>query len=279
MWDLLICMKKCILLFFIVLFAMSCDDGDFDVPSFVFSSNVQKCGDLILYNISDDSKEVLILNLAENDTIFFITPQVNASFPLTNKISYRVFNTNVSSSYFCQDIPPVSPSIIEEWNGSGTLIVNNTINSDDNDGVQELDLELDSDLDGIPDYIDKDDDNDGILTTNELDLDNDGDNFLDFLDTDGDGIPNHLDSDDDGDGILTIYEKRTDSNANDIVDYLDPSFAVTQAAFLVEPNQYTTYYTTTFTINNLSLSNNNGNVINYDNYEYGAITGEQIIKE
>ena len=272
-------MKKIILLVSFVLLTLSCDDGDFDVPSFLFGSNVQKCGNLILFNISDDSKEALILNLTENDTDFFGTARDNESFPLSNKISYRVFNSNVNSSYFCQDIPPSSPSIIENWNGSGTLIVNNVITKDDNDNVTETDHAIDSDSDSIPDYIDMDDDNDGVLTKDELGLDNDGDSFLDFLDTDGDSIPNHLDTDDDGDGIPTINEFRTDSNANDIIDYLDSSFAVTQNAFSVAPNQYTLSYTTSFTIKDMSLSNANGNVINYDSYEYGAIIGTQDISQ
>ncbi|PHS10064.1 MAG: hypothetical protein COA88_03300 [Kordia sp.] len=50
----------------------------------------------------------------------------------------------------------------------------------------------DSDLDGVPNYVDTNDDNDPILTINE-DIDEDGDPTND--DTDGDGIPNYLDSD------------------------------------------------------------------------------------
>ncbi|MCA0153252.1 Ig-like domain-containing protein, partial [Winogradskyella vincentii] len=68
----------------------------------------------------------------------------------------------------------------------------------------------DSDLDNIPDYVDLDDDNDGILDTVEqlatnTDIDNDGiENLLD-LDSDGDGIPDHTDAggtfDADGSGM------------------------------------------------------------------------------
>ena len=103
--------------------------------------------------------------------------------------------------------------------------------------------ELDSDGDGVPDSVDIDDDNDGILDTEELTVsgttydplgDEDGDllpNYLDVRDDNGtsdgsttdyndingdgipdvydfdkDGIPNHLDLDSDNDGIPDIIE-------------------------------------------------------------------------
>ncbi len=103
--------------------------------------------------------------------------------------------------------------------------------------------ELDTDGDGVPDSVDIDDDNDGILDTDELTVsgvtydplgDEDGDllpNYLDVRDDNGtsdgsttdyndingdgipdiydfdkDGIPNHLDLDADNDGIPDIIE-------------------------------------------------------------------------
>ncbi|MFD0963913.1 FKBP-type peptidyl-prolyl cis-trans isomerase [Pseudofulvibacter geojedonensis] len=51
---------------------------------------------------------------------------------------------------------------------------------------------IDTDADGIPDYLDTDDDNDGTLTKNE---DADGDGQVTDDDTDGDGIPDYLDTD------------------------------------------------------------------------------------
>jgi len=62
-----------------------------------------------------------------------------------------------------------------------------------------------------------DHDRDGVSTILE-DLNNDGNLFND--DTDEDGIPNYLDTDDDGDGILTEDEIK-DANNDGILDYLD----------------------------------------------------------
>ena len=53
----------------------------------------------------------------------------------------------------------------------------------------------DNDRDNIPDIIDLDDDNDGILDTHEG-----------IFDKDDDGIPNHFDLDSDGDGCYDVIE-------------------------------------------------------------------------
>ena len=78
-------------------------------------------------------------------------------------------------------------------------IVENT--DHDNDSVPSIKEDVDddgnpfnddTDGDGSPDYLDKDDDNDGILTIDE-DANGNGDPTDD--DTDGDGTPDYLDSD------------------------------------------------------------------------------------
>ncbi|MEZ4288179.1 MAG: hypothetical protein R3A47_08565 [Polyangiales bacterium] len=60
----------------------------------------------------------------------------------------------------------------------------------------------DTDGDGVPDYLDIDDDNDGILTADEWPLGSNGGPG----DVDNDGVPNHLDLDTDNDGIPDIWE-------------------------------------------------------------------------
>ena len=267
-------MKKVFLLFTISLFLTQCDDGDFDEPSFVFDNNINECGDLIIYNIGEDNSEALILdvNFTNTDNIFYTTERENEVFDLSNRISYRVFDGAVTSSYFCQNIPPTSPKVVNKWSGSGTLIVNNTIILDDNDGIdEEVDDTLDTDGDDIPNYLDIDDDGDGILTANEINSDGT------FIDTDGDNIFNHLDDDDDGDSIPTLNEFETDSNGDTIVDYLDATTQITQTARTAVTNKHTLSYTTIFIIENMSLYNGDGNAINYSNYEFGVKTGDVLI--
>ena len=77
----------------------------------------------------------------------------------------------------------------------------------------------DSDHDSIIDALDEDDDNDGILSRDE-DINKDSTAIND--DTDGDGVPNYLDANDDGDDRLTKDEGASkDTDGDGIPDYLD----------------------------------------------------------
>uniref|UniRef100_UPI000248F877 hypothetical protein n=1 Tax=Aquimarina agarivorans TaxID=980584 RepID=UPI000248F877 len=83
---------------------------------------------------------------------------------------------------------------------------------------------FDTDGDGVPDSADLDDDNDGILDTEEdPDIDGDGNPNTGApadIDPDGDGIPNHLDIDSDNDGIPDNVE------AQPTVGYIAPTGSV-----------------------------------------------------
>lgn len=114
----------------------------------------------------------------------------------------------------------------------------------------------DTDLDGIPNYLDNDDDGDLILTSVEyvFSKTNSTLSVNVILDTDNDGIPNYLDNDDDGDGLLTWIEDynhdgnpgNDDTNASGTPDYLESSVALgvnpaslTNDAIKVYPNPTT----------------------------------------
>jgi len=81
---------------------------------------------------------------------------------------------------------------------------------------------VDSDGDGVFDFIDLDDDNDGITDL----IENNNSTTIEF-DTDIDGIPNRLDLDSDGDGLFDLFESGslttinpqvTDTDNNGIID-------------------------------------------------------------
>lgn len=94
----------------------------------------------------------------------------------------------------------------------------------------------DTDLDGIPNYADNDDDGDMVLTSVEYVFTKNSSmqNVSALLDTDNDGIANYLDNDDDGDNLLTWREDynrdgnpaNDDTNANGTPDYLDSAVAL-----------------------------------------------------
>lgn len=78
--------------------------------------------------------------------------------------------------------------------------------------------EGDTDEDGIPDYLDPDDDGDGFSTATEKE---DGETY--GMDNDGDGKPVWLDTDSDGDGFSDEEEGGGDTDDDGIPGYLDPN--------------------------------------------------------
>jgi hypothetical protein len=110
-------MKK-MFLFFITIISVSCDNGDFIIPSFTFSETVNSCGTYVVYRTNSDKTEALILQL--NTTL--IQNAVTTSSPRTLNITesntqYRIFDGAIESNYFCQSVPPTSPNTIKTWTG------------------------------------------------------------------------------------------------------------------------------------------------------------------
>ncbi|GAK95102.1 hypothetical protein JCM19298_879 [Nonlabens ulvanivorans] len=218
-------MKK--LLYLIIPIALiGCDDGDLILEDLDFeSSTVQACdipedddiSDYLFYMINDT--ETISLQLSTTDNILSTQATYGPYSLITNDLEYRKLSDAAGSDYYCNDIPPSSPTTLQTFIGEdGDVYITTSIEEEDNDGISAVDEGIatlqDTDMDGLPDYIDEDDDGDNVLTINE------GINLTDLSlsqDTDGDGTPDYLDNDDDGDGILTIQEdlNRDLSPAND----------------------------------------------------------------
>jgi hypothetical protein len=137
----------------------------------------------------------------------------------------------------------------------------------------------DTDADGIPNFIDNDDDGDMILTSVEYVFNRSANGALAYLDTDNDGILNYLDNDDDGDHILTINEDYDhnnnpaddDTNANTIPDYLESAVALgvnnfdIKKSVTIYPNPASSVLNidnkSSETISNIAVYNINGSLI------------------
>ena len=133
-----------------------------------------------------------------------------------------------------------------------TLGTDPTNGDSDGDGVSDgvevgadVANPIDTDMDGIIDALDPDDDGDGVLTVFE-DLDGNGDPGDD--DTDMDGTPNYLDTDDDGDGAATSAEQAdpngdgdpadaVDTDMDGVPDYLDPTDGMIADLELTSPSE------------------------------------------
>ncbi|MEZ4779267.1 MAG: hypothetical protein R2786_07795 [Flavobacteriaceae bacterium] len=268
---------------------LGCNDGEIIDTSFDFdNAAIQFCNgsdSFLFYKINEANTEAISLLIQGDSDLFIASDTTSIALNANNFVNYRVFNSEVTSSYFCTEVPPTSPQVISEFIGnSGTLTLLTIAKYDDDDGVPfEKEFVGDTDMDGIPDYFDFDDDGDNVPTRLELDTENtDGDNdpLTNPKDTDHDGIADYLDDDDDGDGVLTINE---DANRNlnptdDITDstvgpnYLNPEVV---EKFSIEAYREHVFDFTTdaiLKINNLILVNENEQRI-YETLNFGTIDG------
>ncbi|UNY97521.1 hypothetical protein MQE36_10535 [Zhouia spongiae] len=292
---------KLIFLLISGLYLAACSDGDFITEDMNFEdATVQLCNNYVFYQLANSSKEALIVEISSNEDILSNTEKVQ-EFDInnsTNRVVYRVFNSSVTgSSYFCNDIPPTEPTVVDEWTApSGTIQIKNTLEEDDEDGISAEDegfdasnpeLSTDTDGDGIPDYKDIDDDGDNVPTKIEAVMD--GDNYRD---TDGDGIPDYLDPDDDGDGVLTKNEDLNDDGnpGNDVVIIEGVEVArylTTTSTEEIQPTKRITHnwrrrYTNQINlVNGFKLENQNQEIkFDVDNYLYGTFGGTwELIEE
>ena len=118
-------MKK-LLFAFVALLFITCDDGDFDVPSFEFDNKVSSCGELILYVKNSSSTETLALKLNPDD-IPIAEGTSELQITALRTANYRIYDDAIGSDYFCKDIPPTTPRVIKELNAESGIIVLNTV--------------------------------------------------------------------------------------------------------------------------------------------------------
>lgn len=181
-------------------------------------TNEQEVPDLTQKNNDQENtlkKRMLLTcdNLGAQQVIFSVTDNSG------NTASTTVNITVTDDFNGCT--PPVSPP--SEGGENESLVIDS-----DGDGVSDTDDAFpldpsewtDTDVDGIGNNADIDDDNDGFDDSIEILA---GTNPLDVLssplDTDSDGIINLLDPDDDNDGFADELEDEVGTNALDINDY------------------------------------------------------------
>jgi hypothetical protein len=117
-------MKKITFLVLATVFLfVSCNDGDFDVPAFEFTEDVNLCGEYLLYKTSESMTEAIILTLTSTG-LSNVPGEKSIEISSTNNVSYRIFSESIGNEYFCQDIPPVDPVIMKELIAhSGTIVI------------------------------------------------------------------------------------------------------------------------------------------------------------
>ncbi|MGI6393153.1 MAG: hypothetical protein ACOX2F_00210 [bacterium] len=162
----------------------------------------------------DSTDDVTVLDEEEADDEEFVEGEENREADLEEVVDEEVNDDDIEIIKIC-DCYGTEYSLPEQfWGDPGWC-------KEDADGdslpncIEAPDgVLIDTDGDGIPDYLDLDSDGDGIP-----------DSVEGLEDVDGDGIPNYRDIDSDGDGLLDSYEcpllpcKDTDNDG--IPDYLD----------------------------------------------------------
>ncbi|NDI99935.1 hypothetical protein GWA97_12665 [Flavobacterium sp. LaA7.5] len=139
-------MKKILALTAIVILALGCDDGDISFKSFNFpsTSTVSTCEENNLY-YKTNGTEALILEISPaelynieselDDNGNIIPREVAISTSGANKILYRNYSGPANTSnLICNGsgLPVTSPTVLEEWTGDGTILIETT--KDFNDG-------------------------------------------------------------------------------------------------------------------------------------------------
>lgn len=300
---------------FLLLIFNSCDDGEIIVTNFDFEdSSLRTCqgsNKNVIYAInSGDVNESISLEFSSsvlefNESGKILPPENDSySFPLsaTNRVVYRLYNGEVSNDYFCNVVPPSEPDVVEEWiSGTGGIVTISTSFGDesgstdaDGDGLKNSEEgwsfegeSLDTDSDGIPNYLDIDDDNDNVKTVTELA--NSADDPVTengFRDTDEDGIPNYLDDDDDDDNVLTRYEVQEGDELNPTVfqtaqgipNYLNPEQTASLEHDLYLNHDITRSYNYQINISNLKFTKNDGSgeSIQFQTYNFGTLQESSI---
>ena len=292
-------MRKIVCLIFAASLLNSCSDGDIIVTDFNFEDpELDWCGDTesqVLYKINNDGvNEAIALrfDLKTPTPRFFLPEEGRKEISLngtTNQVIYRVFDGEVDGSYFCNEIPPVSPQVIREYKSTtgGEVVITSTlanVTDHDGDGVpsasEGIESELDTDGDGIFNYLDIDDDGDNILSRVEREVEAEN-SVNSYPDSDNDGIPDYLDADDDNDDVPTRNEDWNlngnpvdDQNEEGLAHYLNPEITDSFEVEEVIPNIISRSFRYLVTINNLTLVNQGGDgeQIRLQDYELGIIT-------
>ncbi|KJD33064.1 hypothetical protein PK35_08855 [Tamlana nanhaiensis] len=277
---------------FIYLFSLSllcfwtCDDGDIIEFEFDFEEEFDYCegvDDLVLYKTKSEPAESMSLLISNFTLDDLIAVEENDTLIITNQaasFTYRTYNNSTISNIFCSDVP-ANVSINVDETDPVIIDILTVLTEDDNDGIPAIledrngngDLtDDDTDGDGLPDYIDADDDGDNILTINENPDPNEDGDLSDAQDTDGDGTPDYLDDDDDGDGVLTRDEENDsqDQNpANDITDGTTADFLNDVIKTKVDATAYRRHsYTRTFRVS-VIVKEIGINVISQDTLDFG----------
>ena len=118
----------------------ACDDGDLQIETLDFdSASIQTCEGVtvdaanLLFKLN--TTEALILELPNGAILNEAsegTTEYTVSASGSVKVTYRTFSDNVSSAYFCSDIPVTTPTVLDEIIAEGgSVFITSTLSTDE----------------------------------------------------------------------------------------------------------------------------------------------------
>lgn len=121
-------MKKIFTVIYFLLLITACDDGDFSIESFDFSSvQASSCqginNQFFIFYVN--GSESLLLQIPESNFINEITPEDSPriiQISSANRVVYRLYNNTITSQQICSAIPPANPTVVEEWNANSGIV-------------------------------------------------------------------------------------------------------------------------------------------------------------
>ena len=125
-----------------------CNDGDLQIQTIDFNSaTINFCESSTDINSTFFFKlnpsEALILNLQSG--ILMNAPSsgtISSLVPSQSEVIYRTFSGDVTKNYFCDQIPPVDPIVLEEIMGEGGEVLVTTVQSANDTTLYEHTIEL-----------------------------------------------------------------------------------------------------------------------------------------
>ena len=137
-----------VFLIFIFCFINSCDDGDliieavdFNDISITFCESTTTINSTLFFKLN--SVEALVLELQsgilKNEVS---TDTIKSAIPGQSQLIYRTFSDNISNNYFCDAVPPITPTVVEEFEGEGGDVFITTVKSESDSTIYEHKIEL-----------------------------------------------------------------------------------------------------------------------------------------
>lgn len=132
-------MKHLLALILILPFFYSCNDGDIIVKDFNFDNvSLKTCegiGNYVFYKENTQSQESLSLQIGTRENLYENAGTQTFSLNSSNSfVNYRRYDGPLGNNYFCNNIPPSTPKVIEEYTAvSGYAMVIVTFEYDNGD--------------------------------------------------------------------------------------------------------------------------------------------------